>query len=92
MKFAVDKHQSVPQSDTNILMEMVKHSQTFHNSKFAIFLQYLKNNLELKMIFCLQINVRVSYKLISTLWASKIFSKVILVTCFVLDFPLANLF
>ena len=38
-------------------------------------LQYLynisKKKLEMKLIFCMQINIKVSYKLISTLWASK---------------------
>ena len=34
-----DKHESLLQDDTIILMEMVKYSQ---NSKFAVSLQYLK--------------------------------------------------
>ena len=37
-----DKHESLLQIDTMILMEMVKHSQSSRNSKFAMSLQYLK--------------------------------------------------
>ena len=32
----VDKHESLLQIDSEILMEMVKHSQSFQNSKFAM--------------------------------------------------------
>ena len=38
----IDKHESWLEIDTMILMEMVKHSQSFQNSKVAMFLQYLK--------------------------------------------------
>ena len=37
-----DKHESLLQTDTIILMEMAKYSQSSQNSKFAISLQYLK--------------------------------------------------
>ena len=37
-----DKHKSLIQIDTMILMGMVKHSQSFQNTKCAMFLQYLK--------------------------------------------------
>ena len=40
--FPADKHESLLQIHTMILMRMVKHSQSSQNSKFAIFLQYLK--------------------------------------------------
>ena len=40
--FPADKHESLLQIDTMILKGMVKHSQSFQNSKFAIFLHYLK--------------------------------------------------
>ena len=46
------------------LMGMVKYSQNSQNIKSAMSLQY-------KLIFCMQINIKVSYKLISTLWTSK---------------------
>ena len=50
-------------------MGMVKHSQSFQNSKFAMSLQYLKKEVRDKV--WMQININVFYKLISTLWASK---------------------
>ena len=36
------KHENVPQIDTMILMEMVKHFQSSQNSKFTMSVQYLK--------------------------------------------------
>ena len=36
-----DKHESLLQIDTKILMGMVKYSQSSQNSKFALALQYL---------------------------------------------------
>ena len=38
----VDKHESLLQIDTMILMDMVKHFQSYQKSKFAMSLQYLK--------------------------------------------------
>ena len=40
-----DKHESLLQIDTMILMEMVKYSQSSQNSKFAMSLQYLKKEI-----------------------------------------------
>ena len=37
-----DNYESFPQIYTIILMGMIKHSQGFQNSKFAMSLQYLK--------------------------------------------------
>ena len=37
-----DKHESLLQIDTMILMGIIKHSQSSQNSRFAISLQYLK--------------------------------------------------
>ena len=37
-----DKHESLLQINTMILIGMVRHSQSFQNSKFAMSLQYLK--------------------------------------------------
>ena len=37
-----DKHESLLQTDTIILMETVKYFRSFQNSKFAISLQYLE--------------------------------------------------
>ena len=68
-----DKRESLLQIDTMIVMGMVNHSQVL---KIAS-LQYLYNNskkrrLKMKLIFCMQINIKVSYKLISTLRASEL--------------------
>ena len=61
--FDADKHQSFLHINTMILMGMVKHSQSSYDSKFAMFLQYLqKKKLEMKLIFCMQIYIKVSYK------------------------------
>ena len=45
-KFAISlrDHENVPQVDTMILMEMVKHFQSSQNSKFTISVQYLKKD------------------------------------------------
>ena len=40
--FHADEDESLLQIDTMILMEMVKHSQSSKNSKFAMAFQYLK--------------------------------------------------
>ena len=40
--FHTGSHASLQQIDTMILMKMVKHSQIYQNSTFAVFLQYLK--------------------------------------------------
>ena len=52
------------------LIGMVKYSQSSENSKFAMFLNISKKKLEMKLIFRMQINIKISCKLISTLWAS----------------------
>ena len=61
------------QIDTMILMRMIKFSQSYQNSKFAMSLQYLKKEFNLwdEVNFCMQINIKIPYKLIATLWASK---------------------
>ena len=50
-----------------ILMGMVKHFQSSQNSKFAMSLQYLKEEVR-DEIFCMQVNIKVSYELISALY------------------------
>ena len=45
---------------------MARHAQIAQNNKFAISLQYLIKNGVVKLVFCLQISIKVSYKL--TLW------------------------
>ena len=66
-----DNYVNLIQIHAMVLMGMAKHYQSSQNSKFAMFLQYLKKKFEMKLIFCMQIHIKVSYKLISTLWASK---------------------
>ena len=39
--FHPDKHESLLQIDTMILLGMIKHSHSFQNSKFAMSLRYL---------------------------------------------------
>ena len=63
----VDKHESLLQIDAIILVEMVKHFQSSQNSKFAMSLQYLKEEVR-DEIFCMQVNIKVSYELISALY------------------------
>ena len=46
-----DKHESLLQIDSMILIVMVKHSQSFQNRMFAMSLQYLKKKKKLKMRF-----------------------------------------
>ena len=41
-----DRHESLLQIDSMILMGMVKHSQSSQNSKFAMSLQYLKKEVK----------------------------------------------
>ena len=50
--FSADKHTSSLQIDTMILMMMVKHSQSSQNSKFAMFLQYLKEDVRTSWHYC----------------------------------------
>ena len=62
--------------DTIILMGMVKHSQSSQNSKFAVSLKKsLNKKVKDEIDFCMQINIKVSYKLISASWVSKFPSK-----------------
>ena len=37
-----DKHENLLQTDSVVLLGMVKHSQSSQNSKFSMFLQYLE--------------------------------------------------
>ena len=66
-----DKHESLLQIDSMILMGIVKHSQSSQNSMFTMSLCNIsKNKLKMKLVFCMEINIKVSEKFISTLWAS----------------------
>ena len=44
--FHADKHESLLQTDSIILMEMFKHSQISQNRKFAMSLQYPKKEVK----------------------------------------------
>ena len=46
-----DKHETLLQIDSIILMGMAKYSQSSQNGKFAMSLQYLKKKVKLKFIF-----------------------------------------
>ena len=65
------KHENLLQINTIILMEMVKHFKSSQNSKFIMSVQYLKK-IEMKLLFRMQISIKVAYKLTSTLWAPKL--------------------
>ena len=73
--FHAGKHENLLQIDTMILMEMVKHFQSSQNSKFTMSVQYLKKEVRDEVDFCMQINIKVAYKLISTLWAPYLAAK-----------------
>ena len=42
------------------LMDVIKHSQSAQINRFAISLQYLKNEVQMEFLFCMQINNKVS--------------------------------
>ena len=65
-----DKHESLIQIGTMVLMGMAKHSQSSQNSKFAMSLQYLKKEVRDEVDFLHVDKHQNTYKLISTLWAS----------------------
>ena len=46
-----DKHESLLQIYSNILIGMAKHSQSSHNSKFAMSLQYLQKEVTVEVYF-----------------------------------------
>ena len=66
-----DKHESVMQIDTMILIGMAKHFESPQKSKFAMFLQYLKEEVRNEVDFLHADKYQNFYKLILTLWASK---------------------
>ena len=42
------------------LMDVIKYSQSARINRFAISLQYLKNEVQMEFLFCMQINNKVS--------------------------------
>ena len=65
-----DKDDSL-QIGTMILMQMIKHSQSFQSSKFTMSFQHTEKEVRNEVDFCMQINIKILYELISTLWALK---------------------
>ena len=45
------KHETLLQIDSMILIGMLKHSKCSQNSKFALYLQYLKKEVKVKVYF-----------------------------------------
>ena len=45
------------------LLVIARHAQCTHNRKFAISVQYIKNEGRVEVVFCVQINIKLSYKL-----------------------------
>ena len=45
-------------------MSVARHTQITQNNKFSFSLQYLKKKWVMKLIFCMQISMKISYKLI----------------------------
>ena len=66
-----DKHESLLQIDTIILMGMVKHSEVLKIASSQCFYNTSEKKLKMKLIFCMEVNIKVSYRLILTLLASK---------------------
>ena len=53
-----------------VVTEGARHVQNTQNRKLVIFLQYLREKILMKFIFCMQIDMKISYKLILTSWMS----------------------
>ena len=66
-----DKHESLMQFGTMILMRIAKYSQSSQKTSLQCLAISQKKKLETKLILCMQINIKVSYRLVSTLWASR---------------------
>ena len=48
----------------SLLMGMIRHSQSTQSNKFAVSLQYLEKKLGVEFIFCMQINIKISSKVL----------------------------
>ena len=57
-----DKHQRFLQTDTVILGVCEKACPNYPNNQCAIYLQHLVKEIVKKLIFCMQISMKVSYK------------------------------
>ena len=63
-----DKHRSLLQVNTIISVYVTRHSQRTQNKKFAYLCNITRKLWCMKLIFYLQINTKVFYKLIVWLW------------------------
>ena len=52
----------------SLLIGMIKHSQTTQSNKFGISLQYLKKEVGMELIFCMQTNIKVSTSWHNCFW------------------------
>ena len=73
-----DKHESLLQIDTMILMGWSSISKVPKIASLQCLYNISKKKLKMKLIFYMQINIKVSFKLISTLWASSFLTRFIL--------------
>ena len=62
-----DKYRSLPQGNTIVWVSGNRHAQNIKN-KFAYLCNIYTKAWGMKLIFCLQINTKVSYKTIVSLW------------------------
>ena len=76
----VNKHESLLHIDTIILMGTVKHSQSSQNSKFAMYLQYLKKEVRHDVDFLHADKYQSFLQVDFNTLANKVFDKVILVS------------
>ena len=60
------RHENLLQIDPMILIEMVKHFQSSQNSKFTMSVQYLKIEDRGKLIFCMQVSIKVAFNTLGT--------------------------
>ena len=73
-----DKHESLLQIDTMILTGWSSISKVPKIASLQCLYNISKKKLKMKLIFCMQINIKVSEKFISALWVSKFSTKLIL--------------
>ena len=66
-----DKHESFLQIDTKILMGMVSISKAHKIVSLQFLNSTSREKLEMKLIFCTQICIKISYKFISRFWTSQ---------------------
>ena len=65
------KHESLLQVDAMILIGMANIPRVPKLASLQCLYNVSEKKLEMKLIFCMDINIKVSVKLNSTLWASK---------------------